>query len=137
MPGQSYLQNMAPQQWLPGLSAPQATPAPEAPGAPGAAPPSTYSPWSAVGGPGGGTRLQGTWRGSNGETMQFWGGKNFRLYGTEGRSVEGGYLQYQDRLITYIPETDVVRMYEFEYRPDMFAIRDSYGQIIVFRRGTP
>lgn len=79
------------------------------------------------------TPLEGRWEGVNGERLVF-GGDRFRLAAADGAAIVGSFLVHGDRLVAYVPEGDVTRMYRYERRGEYLALKDEAGQVLLFRR---
>ena len=77
--------------------------------------------------------LSGTWRGNGGERVEI-RGEQARLWDLSGQMCTCYFMVFGDRLIAYSPETDVVRKFEFFRDRGLFALRDQYGQVMIFER---
>ena len=116
---------------VPGGGWPMPGAAPPGGGWPGAGGPRPAGPWAqpqrAV------TPIEGRWEGVNGERLEF-GGDRFRLAAADGAAIAGSFLVHGDRLVAYVPDGDVTRMYQYERRGEYLALKDESGQVLLFRR---
>ena len=143
MPGMSAPWTSMPGASMPGMSAPWAS----MPGAsvPGMSPPWASMPWGAPGMPpayapragsaaphGPSSPLEGRWQGTSGEWLEFRGDR-FRLGASEKGQVSGTFLIHGSRLVAYVREADVTRMYQFERKGDYLALQDESGEVLLFR----
>lgn len=93
----------------------------QVPGAPWSRPARTVTP------------VEGKWQGANGEWLEFRSDR-FRLAAPEGGALAGSFLVHGDRLVAYVAEANVTRLYQFEVRGDYLALKDEAGQLLLFRR---
>jgi len=113
---------------MPGMSAPWASMPWGAPGMPPA-----YAPRAGSAAPHGpSSPLEGRWQGTSGELLEFRGDR-FRLGASEKGQVSGTFLIHGGRLVAYVPEADVTRMYQFERKGDYLALQDESGEVLLFR----
>jgi hypothetical protein len=85
------------------------------------------------GGAAGEPRLDGTWRGTNGAILIIRGSR-FRILADGQQCARGAFLTYGPRFVAYCAQADVTQSYEFEYRGDRFALKDRYGEIVLYAR---
>jgi hypothetical protein len=151
MPGQGSMQQMF-------RNAPQAAQSmggmagqlyPQAPGgtfgSPGAGYPGMM-PWPGTGtGTGGGypsygfgtaNPLEGVWQGNSGEVLLIRDGQ-FRLYASRDNYNDGRLTVRGDRLALGDPNTGVTREYEYAAHEDRLVLRDSNGNLLLYRRVPP
>jgi hypothetical protein len=77
--------------------------------------------------------LDGIWRSASGEAILIRQGQ-FRILGLDGNQSDGIFMTYRDRMIAYMPATDITRKYQFTLEGDRLALQDEAGQIMVFQR---
>ena len=132
MPGASMPGMSAPWASMPGASMPWGAPGmPGGAGVPGMPP--AYAPWArSPASRGATTPVEGRWQGTSGELLEFRGDR-FRLGASEKGQVSGTFLIHGGRLVAYVPEADVTRMYQFERKGDYLALQDESGEVLLFR----
>lgn len=77
--------------------------------------------------------LSGTWQGDNGDVLVIRGDR-FRIYDGESFYNDGTFRIVGNQLLIYAPTSGIVRRYQFAYRGNQLALRDSAGQVLSFRR---
>lgn len=77
--------------------------------------------------------LDGIWRSASGEAILIRQGQ-FRILGLDGSQSDGIFMTYRDRMIAYMPATDITRKYQFTLEGDRLALQDEAGQLMVFQR---
>lgn len=93
------------------------------------------SGWNRYGYPGGSVpyrALTGRWVGASGDLLELVGNR-FRLQ-RGGYVLSGRYKVDDDHLLLYSPQTGGLTEYRFAYRQPRLTLRDSYGQVLYFRR---
>jgi hypothetical protein len=78
--------------------------------------------------------LDGRWQSSTGEWLLI-SGDYFEVRSSEG-SARGRLAVQGERLYTYSPELGVSLEYEFALDRERLALRDPYGQLLLFRRAS-
>ena len=95
--------------------------------------PPAYAPRAGSAAPHGpSSPLEGRWQGTSGEWLEFRGDR-FRLGASEKGQVSGTFLIHGSRLVAYVREADVTRMYQFERKGDYLALQDESGEVLLFR----
>ena len=95
--------------------------------------PPAYAPRAGSAAPHGpSSPLEGRWQGTSGELLEFRGDR-FRLGASEKGQVSGTFLIHGSRLVAYVREADVTRMYQFERKGDYLALQDESGEVLLFR----
>jgi hypothetical protein len=79
------------------------------------------------------TSLDGIWEGRNGGLLIVQAHR-FRLYSPQCDYVEGLIQQRGDRIAMYDPEHDIARPYEIAQHQGRLVLRDSAGQVYLYRR---
>lgn len=81
-----------------------------------------------------GGQLDGTWQGQSGEILMIQGDR-YRIYANPDQYTDG-LLRIQDNYLWLgNPRTKTVQEYEFATYEGRLALRDSLGQLLLFRRG--
>ncbi len=76
--------------------------------------------------------LQGRWVGVSGDVLDL-SGNRFRLQGGQ-YAISGRYVIDDNHLLLYTPQSPRVTEYRFAYQGPRLALRDSYGQTLLFER---
>ncbi len=79
------------------------------------------------------TRLDGIWEGRAGGLLIV-RAHRFRLYSGQGGHIDGLIQQRGDRIAIYDPVRDIVRPYEFAQHQGRLVLRDTGGQVYLYRR---
>jgi hypothetical protein len=79
------------------------------------------------------TSLEGIWEGRAGGLLIVQAHR-FRLYNSNGEYIDGLIQARDDRIAIYDPERDIVRPYEFAQHQGRLVLRDSAGQVYLYRR---
>jgi len=87
-------------------------------------------PWM---GRGGDSSLQGIWEGRDGELVVVQG-ERFRIYSSQGLSLDGWVRVQGDRLAMYVPGEAQARGFQFSESRGRLLLRDRDGQVYLYRR---
>ncbi len=91
--------------------------------------PGSNSPWYPLAA----SELDGVWQGQGGDLLEIRGDR-FRLAGGAGRHIEG-QLRTQGNVISMRnARTEATRSYEYAVHQGRLALRDPYGQLMLYRR---
>jgi hypothetical protein len=80
-----------------------------------------------------GSQLNGVWLGRNGEVLII-AGNQFRIQAGRDRAVQGQLRVQGNRLWLLNSQTQRVNEYEFANHEGRLVLRDSYGQLLLYRR---
>lgn len=81
----------------------------------------------------GASSLQGIWEGRDGELVVVQG-ERFRIYSSDGRTLDGRVRVQGDRLAMHVPGEAQARAFQFAESQGRLVLRDSDGQVYLYRR---
>ena len=80
-----------------------------------------------------GTSLDGIWQGRSGDVLVMWGNR-FRIYADTDRFTEGQLRVQGNQLWLHNPTSNTTQRYEYALYQGRLALRDAYGQLLLYRR---